>query len=350
MRFRMLVFWITSMWLVETIQAQDPNFSQFYAAPLYLNPALAGVEKDVTFSANFRSQWRSLGFPQQIGQFSGIFPLHNRRYPVIQSGGIGFSIYNDLSGEGNNFRTTGIQAGAAYNLVLSRDYAHIVSFGMQIGMIQKAIDFTDLRWGSQYNAAAPFFGFDYTVAPSITTNLMRDKALYPVVHSGVVWHFNPDRVHYSRPFSSFIGFSVSNLNRPDESLIRGESSQLPLLFRMQGGFNYELSPSFKIMPNILWMRQNGNNQINAGTYFSYEMTSSETQSPAQIMAGAWYRIQDSFILSAAISNSKYTLGFSYDINTSSLRYTSRGRGAWELSLTYRIIKNKAARRFSTPLL
>ncbi len=26
----------------ETVTAQDPQFSQFYAAPLYLNPAFAG--------------------------------------------------------------------------------------------------------------------------------------------------------------------------------------------------------------------------------------------------------------------------------------------------------------------
>lgn len=104
------------------------------------------------------------------------------------------------------------------------------------------------------------------------------------------------------------------------------------------------------MPNLLWMRQNGNTQVNVGTYLSYYLSDAATQATARVMAGGWYRVNDSFALSAAFTNSKYTLGFSYDINTSSLRYASRGRGAWEMSFTYRLVKSKAARRFATPLI
>jgi len=349
-KLQRMLYGICSLLAATTVQAQDPNFSQFYAAPLYLNPALAGVEKDVTVAAVYRSQWRSIGFPQQIGQLSGIIPLHSRRHPLLQPGGIGFALYNDVAGEGNNFRTTGIQAGAAYNLALTGDYAHVLSFGMQVGMIQKAIDFTDLRWGSQYNAAAPFLGFDHTASPTMDLNLMRDKALYPVVHSGIVWHFNPNTGIGRQPFGGFVGFSVSNINQPNESLIKTEASRLPLLFRMQTGIEYQLTQAFRLMPNLLWMRQNGQNQINAGTYLSYQLTDAATAKPARIMAGGWYRLGDSFVLSTAFTNSKYTLGFSYDINTSSLRYATRGRGAWELSLTYRVVKNKTFRRFATPLI
>ncbi len=350
MRLRILFFWCMGMLIAGVLRAQDPNFSQYYAAPLYLNPALAGVEPDVTFSAVYRSQWRSLGFPQQIGQFSGIVPLNSRRHPLMQAGGIGFAVYNDLAGEGNNFRTTGIQAGAAYNLALTGDFSQVLSFGMQVGMIQRAIDFGDLQWGSQYNPAAPFYGFDYTVAPTVNMGTLRERILYPVVHSGVVWHFNPARGLVSKPLSGFVGLSVSNLNQPNESLLREGASRLPMLFRLQSGLDYELNSQFHLMPNLLWMRQNGNSQINVGTYLSYQLTESDSQNQARVMAGGWYRVGDSFVLSAALTNAKYTLGFSYDINASSLRYSTHGRGAWEVSLTYRIVKKKATRRFSTPLI
>lgn len=338
------------MLAVGTSQAQDPNFSQFYAAPLYLNPALAGAEKDITFSTVYRSQWRSLGFPQQIGQVSGIFPLNSRRHPMMQAGGIGFAMYNDLAGEGNNFRATGFQAGAAYNLALTSDFSQVLSFGMQLGLIQKAVNFGELQWGSQYNPAAPFFGFDYTMAASIDAATLRDKVVYPVVHSGMVWHFNPNSGLAAKPISGFLGFSVANMNQPNESLMREGSSRLPMLFRVQGGLDYELTSAFHLMPNLLWMRQNGNTQVNVGTYLSYYLSDAATQATARVMAGGWYRVNDSFALSAAFTNSKYTLGFSYDINTSSLRYASRGRGAWEMSFTYRLVKSKAARRFATPLI
>ncbi len=350
MRFRILLLWSIGMLATGALRAQDPNFSQFYAAPLYLNPALAGAEKDATFSAVYRSQWRSLGFPQQIGQVSGIIPLNSRQHPMMPAGGIGFAAYNDLSGENNNFRATGVQAGAAYNLALKGDFSQVLSFGMQIGLIQKSVDFNELRWGSQYNAAAPFFGFDYTVSPTINANTLRDKILYPVVHSGIVWNFNSNQGIVTKPLSGFVGFSVSNMNQPNEALMRDEASRLPFLFRMQSGLEYEITPAFRLMPNLLWMRQNGNDQINVGTFLSYQLSETATQIPARVMAGGWYRVGDSFVLSTALTNSKYTLGFSYDINTSSLRYATRGRGAWELSLTYRLLKNKAARRFATPLI
>lgn len=351
MRFRILLAFLLGISVPHLAKAQDPNFSQFYAAPLYLNPALAGAEKDAAFSAVYRSQWRSLGFPQQMGQFSGIIPLHSRRQPLMQQGGIGFAVYSDAAGEGNNFRTTGVQAGAAYNLPLTGDFAQVLSFGMQVGLIQKSIDFDALRWGSQYEPMRPYFGFNPAITPSlIQDNGLKDRVLYPVIHSGIVWHFNPASSLFSRPFSGFVGFSASNMNRPNESLIREGGSRLPVLWRLQGGLACEITQKIGLLPNLLWMRQNGLDQINVGTYVSYKLTDAATRSAAQAMLGGWYRVNDSFVMAAALTNAKYTLGFSYDINTSSLRYATHGRGAWEVSLTRRITKNNTARRFATPLI
>ena len=39
------------------VEAQDPEFSQFYANPLYLNPAFAGTARCPRVSLNYRNQW-----------------------------------------------------------------------------------------------------------------------------------------------------------------------------------------------------------------------------------------------------------------------------------------------------
>ena len=45
----------------DYIYAQDPQFSQFYASPLYLNPALTGSVKCPRATLNYRNQWPALG-------------------------------------------------------------------------------------------------------------------------------------------------------------------------------------------------------------------------------------------------------------------------------------------------
>ena len=41
--------------------AQDPEFTQFYANPLYLNPAFAGTGRCPRIIMNYRNQWPELG-------------------------------------------------------------------------------------------------------------------------------------------------------------------------------------------------------------------------------------------------------------------------------------------------
>jgi len=40
-----------------TAIAQDPQFTQFYANPLYLNPAFAGTARCPRVTMNYRNQW-----------------------------------------------------------------------------------------------------------------------------------------------------------------------------------------------------------------------------------------------------------------------------------------------------
>ena len=41
--------------------AQDPHYTQYFASPLTLNPALTGLTQcDLRLSANYRNQWSSV--------------------------------------------------------------------------------------------------------------------------------------------------------------------------------------------------------------------------------------------------------------------------------------------------
>ena len=52
------VMLVSSFLLPVTIRAQDPAFSQFFASPLTLNPALTGKFSGVVrVAGNYRDQW-----------------------------------------------------------------------------------------------------------------------------------------------------------------------------------------------------------------------------------------------------------------------------------------------------
>ncbi len=55
--------------------SQDPEFSQYYAAPLYLNPAFTGTTNDHRFIANYRNQWPSVAQGYTTTAFSYDFNM-----------------------------------------------------------------------------------------------------------------------------------------------------------------------------------------------------------------------------------------------------------------------------------
>ncbi|MBY0426070.1 MAG: PorP/SprF family type IX secretion system membrane protein, partial [Cytophagales bacterium] len=127
--FGIILFFLGVSFCVQNAKAQDPVFSQFYAAGLYLNPALAGAEKDISFSTNYRSQWKNVVVPYTTNQYTFIYPFVSHGIKNSHKGGIGASYYNDRAGDGN-FKTNAFNANFAYNLQLSYTGLHYLSFGI----------------------------------------------------------------------------------------------------------------------------------------------------------------------------------------------------------------------------
>jgi type IX secretion system PorP/SprF family membrane protein len=325
--------------------AQDPHFSQYYASPLYLNPALAGKDRDIAFSCIYRSQWASTGFPQNTGQISVLVPLVHANPRRLPLGGFGFSAFNDRAGENLHFRSTGANAAFAYNFP-AYDASRLITLAGQVGFVQKSLDAGQLRWGSQYD---PFLGFTGDKNPP-APGLITERTTYPVLNAGLMWYHNPRKTYKYTNLSAFAGLAVSNLNRPDESLIANSRSPLPLLYKLHGGAEWNVSGRFNLSPAILVMHQYGNYQLNLGSYLTYKGLTNPQNGPVYLVLGSWYRFGDAFIITTGIHGKQYAAAISYDLTASSLRYQNRSRGALELSLTYRILRDSGVKNFSTPLM
>jgi type IX secretion system PorP/SprF family membrane protein len=231
-------------------------------------------------------------------------------------------------------------------LPLSSDEYHFFTFGLQAGFIQKSIDFSSgSGWGSQFN---PSFGFDPSLP--MDESQFNGKTIYPDLGVGVIWHNNAIKDYDTKKTSSYLGFSVQHLNTPDESLLINQSSRLPRLFRVHGGLEFRLSPHFRISPNVIALQQNQAYQFNGGVYLTYAAFEAKkgVMQEAAIVLGSWYRYGDAVIFSTGLNSRYYALGFSYDLNNSSLRYITHGKGAYEVSLSAKIFRAKNTPTEKTP--
>ncbi|HNP20318.1 MAG TPA: PorP/SprF family type IX secretion system membrane protein [Fulvivirga sp.] len=321
------------------LKAQDAVFSQFFNNTLYLNPAQAGIEEDFTISFGHRSQWQSLQFPYTTSQFSAIMPFYKSKHtkPLGHIGAFGLSVYKDVAGENNNFKTTGVNGTAAYNLPLDRKYVNLITFGLQLGLINKRIDPDGLQWGEQYD---PYVGFNSSITASEASNLQ--GRTFIDINAGAFWWYTPIQIGSKLINSANSGFSVSHLNNPNESLLEQDHQQLPLLYKYHGGIVFNVAKKATISANLLTAFQDDSYQNNIGTYLSYKVTSYSQGNIKYAIArlGGWYRVQDSFIILTEVETALFKVAFSYDWNTSSLRYNDRGIGTYEINLSYRFA-NKA---------
>lgn len=319
--------------------AQDPVFSQFYNSAIYLNPALIGEEENMYLNFAHRSQWGSLEFPYTTSQVSLIIPYFNDKHVVPEGhvGGVGVSFYGDEAGQGSSLKTYGGNASFAYNLHLSNKTVNRITFGMQLGFINKKIDRSQLEWGEQYN---PFIGFDNSIVPAELDQL-QNRTFFDIT-AGVFWRYfaNSDTKKIQ---SVYAGFSAGHLNHPDESILEGNMNRLPVLYKVHGGMVFELSQKASISANFLSLLQDQVNQTNIGSFLSYQLPFDTRGQMSNLVTriGAWYRVEDSFIASIEFLTNNLQFGFSYDWNVTSLRYNNRGTGSYEISMGYRFFKPAA---------
>ena len=291
--------------------AQDPEFSQIYAAPIYTNPALAGTGRCIRSagggraSVNYRNQWPSLP-----GSFVTTAFSYDQHFSRI-GGGFGLIAMNDVAGEGL-LTSNSISAIYSYKLVL-RHNLHM-RFGLEAQVMQRGIDFSKLRWEDQISATRGF------VLPTSET---------PITHKITSPNFSTGWVVYTERF--YAGVAVHNIIEPTQSFYGSEAS-LPRRYTAHLGSVIPLDKrkhsenSFN--PNALFMVQGQFSQLNAGFHIDR----------GPLVTGMRYRQtfgeavnSDALILLVGFKKDKFKFGYSYDLTVDSKR--GAAKGSHEISTT-----------------
>ncbi|BDD07332.1 PorP/SprF family type IX secretion system membrane protein [Aureibacter tunicatorum] len=342
---------------IVSVNAQDATFSQYYASPLMLNPALSGSYITPVVGVNYKKQWRDSEYPRDQMHLGVIYPIIPKSgYNGRHLGGVGLSVFDESAGVDKSFNTTSIRVSGSYNVQLDGNGLHQLTFAIQGGIVRKYINMANLFWGEQAKRWASPANYGKTTNEIQNEvpgpDYLNESTTFPVIGAGVMWYHSEKTRRGFIKRSFYGGVAADNLNVPDESLVQdGTKSSLPILLKVHGGalFNTPFE-DWQVSPNFLFQYQNSLMQYNLGVYFSYMVSSTKFRDDAKrLVFGGWYRVGDAAIFNVGFETKEFNVGFSYDMNTTYLRYNTNSGGALEVSFAYKF-KTKKKRKFATPLM
>ena len=311
-----------------SLSGQDPVFSQFYNAPIQSNPALVGLTNSGRVSVNYRNQWT--GWPQAYSTYAASFD----QYFDDMNSGFGMQILSDNAGDGI-LKTTTMSGVYSYHLQLNKKWQARV--GLEAGLIQTTLDWDKLIFEDQIVPQIINGSLGGTVIPSIEVR--------PEQLTNRVADFSVGGLLYSDKY--YVGIALKHLTSPNNGFAdntQGGFAGLPSRFTIHGGmeidldgYNNEGFGSF-IAPSILYTRQAGLSQLNAGVLYNRE----------NVFGGVWLRHDlsnvDAAIISVGLRTEWLKLSYSFDLTLSSAQI-SRTSGSHELGVVMVIgaQKNKKSR-------
>jgi len=308
---RIILFFLLSFLAGTMVYGQDHIYSQFYNAPIYLNPALNGqFEGDYRINMIYRNQWTNLPGPLNYYTFSADLSL-----PQV-NGGVGLMITK--SSEGTAYLDK-INIAGIYSYHVELENGDL-AFGLQAGMTNRKIDEDKLVFLDQLGSTGIIPG-----ASSSAAELQLNHRFFFDGGAGI-----------NLVLGDFmIGASGQHLNKPNQSFT-GVSSQLQPRYNGYASWKLSTNPNFEdspsIIPSVVFTTQDGVNSLSAGMQYKNR----------SVNVGLWYRStlqqQDAVVISVIFDlfgtdDHKSRFGLSHDITTSKLIY-SKTAGTTEASFSY----------------
>ena len=302
--------------LLSTVRGQDPNYSQFFSAPLYYNPAYTGINTGLRARFSFRDQWPNL--PVDFRSYFFSADLGDRNLPG--SGGLGLIVNSNNEGIGF-INDLSVGLSLAVRIPIS---ASVVSqVGLKAALVQKSINWNDFVFSDQLSEKYGNIYQSSFIPPTANKKVFPDFGV-----GGLLQFANPEG-----NMSGVIGFAVDHIFQPDESFLSTASAPLPrkyvahLDFVISSGGGGAASSMYatggandplKINPGIIYQNQLGLSTLEGGlNLLKYN-----------IYLGAWYKASWGGISSgnavALLVGYRYTFAedmsikfmYSYDLATS----------------------------------
>ena len=348
---RLLMVVMTMSLLSGTSSAQDFHYSQFYNAPLHLNPALTGIFRgDIRAMGNYKSQWVDVPV-----DYKTVTLAVDKKFLKVSSddgffsGGVAFNY--DRAGD-SKLTWANLDLNLSYTKVFSPKV--ILSVGGKAAIIQRGFDNDGLRYDAQFDPDRG--GFNPTFPDN--ENFNQDSHLFPDFGVGINLRLQAKQTdelvfRNNRRTKLDVGVALHHLTAPNQTFFEesiplerrlspyatGVLQVLPIVdavagitYQNQGSFYDEL---VMMLGGRVWVKNTLNKQIS-------------------LMAGMGLRrdkIQDAYWPTFELTYNNLMVGLNYDFNTSQFDIATENRGGMELSVRYIIRKVRPLPEFKVcPLL
>jgi type IX secretion system PorP/SprF family membrane protein len=302
-------------------RAQDPNFSQFFASPLTLNPALTGKFDGVyRIAGNYRNQWPTINNAFTTATISFDAGILKNKIPDFDQFGVGVMAFTDKSGNGvlqHNY----FAVSTAYHKALDENGYHQLGLGFQGTYVSKHLDVNSLHFEDMLRSD----GFTGLTSESFSSSTL--DISYLDMNLGALYNGTTDGAN-----NFYLGASMYHVNRPKESFQEGNYLLEPRLTFQAGGM-VPVGQYDAFHFSAIHSRQaNAVNTVFGGAYM-LNLNQDETN-PTNLYLGSWYRFGDALIPYVGLEFGEFHIGATYDVNTSSLKPASNMRGGAEFSIIY----------------
>ena len=298
-------------------QAQDIHFSQFFQSPLLRNPSLAGLfAGDIRVQAVYRDQWNSITNAYKTGSLDAEYKM-----PVGQADDfltVGMQMLYDRAGT-IGWTSTHFLPALNYHKSLSSDRNSYLSLGFIGGLVQRRFDPSKMTTNTQYDGGGTGETF---VSPS-----------YSYLDGSVGMSYNAS-LNDDPENNFFIGAAYHHFNRPTNSFYRNPAIELNPKLVFSGGVRFAVTDYSYVTLLADHSMQGNYKETIAGGMYGVKLGADPANPDYTIHAGAFLRWNDALVPVIKLDYSPFSVSLSYDVNISTLKTSSLGRGGMELSVSF----------------
>jgi len=335
-----IIFSLSCIFFAQTIApsfGQDLHFSQFYEAPLSLNPALCGAFNGGALAElNYKNQWSGVAGASGFNTMSGMVSFHNLTTNWQNSYfSTAISFNSDRVGAAN-IGNSSVYLTLATGVYL--DEYSALSAGLQAGWNQYSVNPGALQWGSQY------VGGNYDPMAASGETGFRATASFADFSAGLNYNYAerpPNSASTENPFRVNGGIAVYHFNQPYVSYFASTNSsdKLSMRFVLHGQVFYRFVESpVSLVPALIYFQQGSANMLDIGLKMRYAFSEKSRLTGfyknVVMDGGISLRLGDAIIPTVGFQYENYYMGVSYDVNLSKLATATTGNGGFEISLRY----------------